>query len=125
VGQRGLDHEEHRVDVGLEGALKLLLADVEDVLVGVLLAGVVDEDVEPAELVHRLGDDRVAMGFLAKVAGYRDRAAALGLDDAPGLGGVVMLAQIGNGDVGALAREQGGDRAADAAVGAGDDRDLA
>ena len=40
-------------------------------------------------------------------------------------GRVVMLAQIEDGDVGALAREQGGDRAADAAVGAGDQRDLA
>ena len=36
-----------------------------------------------------------------------------------------MLAQIDDGDVGALAREQGGDRAADAAVGAGDQGDLA
>ena len=38
---------------------------------------------------------------------------------------VVMLAQIEDRDVGAFAREQGGDRAADAAVGAGDQRDLA
>ena len=37
---------------------------------------------------------------------------------------VVMLAQIEDGDVGAFAREQSGDRAADAAVGAGDQRDL-
>jgi hypothetical protein len=36
-----------------------------------------------------------------------------------------MLAQIEDGDVGAFAREQRGDGAADAAVGAGDQRDLA
>ena len=42
-----------------------------------------------------------------------------------GLRRIVMLAQIDDGDVGALAREQGRDGAADAAVGAGDQRDLA
>ena len=47
------------------------------------------------------------------------------LDDPLRLRGVVMLAQIEDGDVGALAREQGGDGAADAAVGAGDQGDLA
>ena len=42
-----------------------------------------------------------------------------------GLLGVVMLAQIEDRDVGAFAGVERGDRAADAAVGAGDDRDLA
>ena len=42
-----------------------------------------------------------------------------------GLRRIVMLAQIEDRDVGALAGEQRGDRAADAAVGAGDQRDLA
>ena len=51
--------------------------------------------------------------------------AAFLLDDLLGLGGVVMLAQIEDRDVGAFAGEQRGDRAADAAVGAGDQRDLA
>ena len=54
-----------------------------------------------------------------------DGLAPLGLDDPLRLRRVVMLAQIEDGDVGALAREQGGDRAADAAVRAGDQRDLA
>jgi hypothetical protein len=36
-----------------------------------------------------------------------------------------MLTQVDDGDVSALAREQGGDRAADAAVGAANQRDLA
>ena len=65
------------------------------------------------------------MVLVADVAGEGDRPAPLLLDDLAGLGRVVMLAQIGNGDVGAFAREQRGDRAADAAVGAGDQRDLA
>ncbi len=123
--QRGLDHEEHREDVRLEGALQLLLGDVADVLVGVLLAGVVDEDVQPAKLLDGPPDHVVAMGLRPEVAGDGDGAAALALDDTLGLGRVVVLAQIGDRDVGALAGEQGGHRAADAAVRAGDDRDLA
>src|SRR5690606_31249185 len=47
---------------------------------------------------------------------------ALGLDVAPGVGGVAVLAEVGNGDVGALAREQHRHRAADAGVAAGDQR---
>src|SRR5687767_2914037 len=43
---RRLGHEEHSEDVGLEGALQLLLADLPDVLVPMLLAGIVDEYVE-------------------------------------------------------------------------------
>ena len=105
--------------------LQLLLGDVADVLVGMLLAGIVDEDVEPAELVDGLLDRALAEVLVADVAGDRDRLAAFLLDDLLGLRRIVMLAQIEDGDVGALAREQGGDRAADAAVGAGDQRDLA
>src|SRR5690606_1420685 len=52
----GLGQVEHRVDVGLERALELFRGDVADVLVGMLLAGVVDQNVEPAPLADRLVD---------------------------------------------------------------------
>ena len=117
---------EHREDVGLEGALQLLLGDVGDVLVGMLLAGIVDEDVEPAERRRppwRPPRRRTSLSprSPAMVIALR----ALLLDDLAGLLGVVMLAQIEDRDVGALAGEQHRDRPADAAVGAGDQRDLA
>ena len=70
-------------------------------------------------------DRALAEALVAEVAGDGDRPAALLLDDRLGLRGVVMLAQIEDGDVGAFAGEQRRDRAADAAVGAGDERDLA
>ena len=57
--------------------------------------------------------------------GDGDRAAAFLLDDLLCLGRIVMLAQIEDRDVRAFAGEQRRDRAADAAVGAGDQRDLA
>ena len=96
-----------------------------DVLVGMLLAGIVDQHVEPPEGVDHLLDRGVAERLVAKVAGNEDRAAAFGFDDLLGLFGVVMLAQIEDRDVGAFASVERGDGAADPAVGAGDDRDLA
>ena len=72
-----LGHEEHPEDVGLERALQLLLGDVADVLVGMLLAGIVDEDVEPAELVDRPPDRVLAEFLVAEIAGNQDRLAPL------------------------------------------------
>ena len=56
--------------------------------------------------------------------GIEQRAAPLRLDRAPGLLGVLVLAQVDDGDVGALAREEHRHRPADARVAAGDERDL-
>jgi hypothetical protein len=79
-----------------------------------LLARIVDEDVQSAELVDRLSDHPIGEILLAEIAGDGDRPAALGFDDRLRLRRIVMLAQIGDRDVRAFAREQGRDRAADA-----------
>src|SRR4029079_12612442 len=112
-------------DVGLEGPPQLLLGDVADVLVGMLLAGVVDQHVAWAELLDRPPDRSFAERLVADIPGNRERAAALALDDRLGALRIVMLAQIDDRNVGALAGEQRRDRAADAAIAAGDQRDLA
>jgi hypothetical protein len=125
VRARGLGQEEHPEDVGLEGAAQLRLGDVGDVLVGMLLAGIVHQHVDPAEFLDHLGNGLVAERLVADIAGDGQRLAALAANDPGGLRGVVMLAQIEDRDVGALARIERGDGAADAAVGAGDQRDLA
>jgi hypothetical protein len=71
--------------------------------------GVVDEDVEPAELLHRPLDSALAEARLADVAADDEAAPPLALfDDAR------------RGDVRPLAREQHRHRAADAGVAAGD-----
>ena len=67
----------------------------------------------------------VAERLVADVAGDRDRAAALDRHDLGGLRRILMLVEVEDRDVGALAREQRRDRPADAAVAAGDERDLA
>src|SRR5690606_23364333 len=68
-----------------------------------------------------------ALAHLARadVGAQRQRAPALRLDDPRRLLRIVALEQIDDRHVGAFAREQRRHRAADAAVAAGDDRDLA
>src|SRR3546814_5324823 len=87
-----------------------------------LFAGVVDEDAEAAEFFDRLRDDLLARLRLADVGLDRDRAPPFGLDDRGGFDGIGAVLEIDDRDVGALAREKRRDRAADAAVAAGDDR---
>nr|WP_276602852.1 hypothetical protein [Nannocystis pusilla] len=123
VRQGGLGQEEHREDVGAEGADELRLVDVLELVLGVLLGGVVDEDVEAAEAIDDLADGVAAERAVADVAADRQTGAALFLDLGGGLAGVAVLAQIDDGDVGALAGEQHGGGAADAAVAPGDERD--
>ena len=72
-------------------------------------------------LLHRLSQNSLSPMSPAIVIALRPFL----LDDLLRLRRIVMLAQIEDGDVGALAGEQRRDRAADAAVGAGDQRDLA
>ena len=93
--------------------------------VRMLFASVVDEDVELAELVHGLLHRLIAERLVADIPGNGECAAAFLLDDLPGLGGIVMLAEIDDGDVRAFTCEQRGDRPAYAAVAAGDQRHLA
>src|SRR5690606_29157022 len=85
--------------------------------------GVVDEDVDPAELVDDPLHGIVAEGRVAHVARDGEAAPPLLLHRAPGLLGVLVLAEVEDGDVGSLTREEDEDRAADARVAAGDDRD--
>jgi hypothetical protein len=61
---------------------------------------------------------------IAEIAGEQQRLAALLLDRVGGDPRVVVLLEIGDGDLRALAREQHRGRAPDPAVSAGDDRDL-
>jgi hypothetical protein len=91
----------------------------------VLLGGIVDHDVQAAEAFdgarHRLPAER----FRADVAVDEQMLLALGLDQPSSLLGVLVLVEIEDGDLGALARHSHGDGAPDAAVPTGDQRDLA
>ena len=90
---------------------------------GVLLeGGVVDQHVEPAERRDRLATT-FSQNFasLTSPATSRQRRPSASMQRLRLLG-VVVLVEVGDGDVGAFAREQHRDGAADAGVAAGDDR---
>ena len=97
---------------------------MSSIVFGVLLErGVVDEHVEPAERLQRLGHDLAREARLLDVAGDEQATPAFGLDAAPCVSSASSCSfEVGDGDVGAFAREQHRDRAADARVAAGDDR---
>src|SRR5690606_28116457 len=83
---------------------------------------VVDENVEAAEGVDRATHQFLAELLILDVAGKQQRRAAGLLDPARGLSRVLLLIEIGNRNVGALAGEGDGDSAADTGVAAGDER---
>jgi len=93
VRPRRLGHEEHAEDVGLEGAAELVLVDLRDVLGPMLLAGIVDEDVEAAELVDSLLKGLLAKLLVADIAGDGQRFPPFVLDNLLGLVRIVVLAK--------------------------------
>ncbi|MNX81916.1 hypothetical protein D3C86_1136220 [compost metagenome] len=84
-----------------------------------MAAGVVDQEVQPPELLDHLLDDLLAVGGVREVALDGEALAAGLADPAQGLLGVVVLVEVGDRDVGPLAGEGDRDRPADAAVAAG------
>ena len=116
---------EHRLDVHREGAAQALGIDLFQLLHRFsLIGGVVDEQINPAEFAGGSLDDAPAVRLLGKVAGNQHRTPPGGLDQLLGLARILVLVPVRDEDVGAFAREREGDRAADAAVGAGDDSRL-
>src|SRR6266480_2921059 len=89
------------------------------------MGGVVDEYVDSAQLGHGHLDNASAVVRMLYIAGDKYSLLARILHKLLGLLGVVVLIQIGNDYVGALARICDGDRASDSAVRARDNRLLA
>ena len=109
------------VDVGGKREVEPLVGDVLDACRVLLEGGVVDEHVEAAEGLYRLGDGAVAELRVLDVAGDEQAAPAFGLDAHIRLLGVAVRLQIDDRNVGAFAREEDGDGPADAGIAAGDD----
>ena len=123
VLERGPAGVEHGQDVGAERALQLGGGDVGEAVARHLVGGVVDEDVDAAELLGGPVDEAAAVVLVLEVAGELERGTAGVADDARRLVGVALLVlEVGDRDVGALASEGECDRAPDPRVAAGDHR---
>src|SRR5215218_227513 len=126
VRERRLHEPEHRVDVGLEGSVEQFGRDVGYPFDRHLVGRVVDEDVYPAELVHGLLDERLALALFGHVPGHLYGLAARVFDGPRRLFGIwLFLFEEGDHDIGALAGEGERDGPPDARVTAGYDRLLA
>jgi len=86
--------------------------------------GVVDQDVEAAELLLDLREDVADLLHFTDMAGDRGGLATVGDDGVGDFLAVVDLA-AGNDDMGALLGQQFGDGFTDATAGAGNEGDLA
>jgi len=69
MAHHGFSHEEHRKDVGAKSSLGLLLRDLGYALLRVLLCGVIDQDVDSAELSPGSLHRNFAKLFSADIAG--------------------------------------------------------
>jgi hypothetical protein len=110
MGERRLGNMEHGEEIGPKGVLQLLGADVLEPVLRMLLAGIVDQQVESAERLDRTRDRVLAERLVADVARDDDAAAALLLDQRPGRRGIFMVVEVDDRNVGALLGEADRDR---------------
>ena len=121
VARGGLRQEEHRLQVHVEHRIPVGLGEVDGVGAADD-AGVVDQDVQPAELAHGFADDARVVGLGAEIGIHPDGAPAQRLDGGERFGGIAAA----DSATSAPARgERLGNGATEAGVGAGDRRDAA
>lgn len=96
MGERGLDEIEIGEDIRFKGGEKLLSGDVQDAPADELDGVVVDENVQLAVAPHRPLDGGAAAGGVAQVAGQQQAPPPELLDMGLRLGGVLLLAEVGD-----------------------------
>src|SRR5690606_37308326 len=127
VAEGRLRHPEQRVQVGLEHPVELVRRQVLD---GVppchLVARVVHQDVETPKVARRTVRDAARRRLVPEVTGQQRAAPAGPLDPLRRRPRVLLLlGEVGEGDVGPLAGERDGDRSPDARVASCDQRPVA
>src|SRR6185312_1589823 len=110
---------------GTEGAIELLGGEILDLLVRGLKRGVVDQDIQPTELLDGPFDELDTVPFISYVARHDDSTAAGALDPTGRLLRVLVLIQIRDQNIGALPGECNGDGTAYAGIAAGNDGNAA
>src|ERR1051326_814343 len=123
--QRGPGHEKHGEDVGAEGALKLLGADLSDTLFGVLLGSIVHQNVQAAKLIDHLFHRLATELFLTYITADANAPASLFFDSLLCFLGVLIVFEVYNRDICSFFGESDRHSAADPTVSAGDQSGLA
>src|SRR6202021_2275134 len=109
------------MDIGPESLLPFLMRYVADVLERGMVRRVIDENIDPAEMVDRLLDDLAAVLGVFQIAGHQHSLAAFLLDEFLDLIRLFGLVEKGDQNIASLARIRDRDCPAYAAVSAGDD----
>ncbi len=124
-GMASLHKVEHRREVGRERVVPLLVGDLVERSWLIWKAALLTRTSTRPNSSTAFGMIVLAVRAVGEVAGHQHAPAAGLLDVARGVLRVLVLVQVGDQDVGALAGEGDRDGPADAAVAAGDDRGLA
>jgi hypothetical protein len=123
--KRCLGEEHITENVGAKRALDLLDRKISEVLDARLNGRIAHHDIETPELFDGFVDSALAEPRIADVPFQQFATLPFVFDGAPRLLCVGVVAEISNGDVRSFARIEYGDRATDARVAAGDERDFA
>src|SRR5947199_782410 len=118
-----LGHVKVAIEVGLDGAVEMLFGQILEAGDVLLERGIVDQDVELAELRDGLLYSRLAESKISDVAGDRNAAPSFSFHQALGFFGIDVLVEIDNRHVGAFAGIKDRHRAADARIAPRDQRD--
>src|SRR5919109_4991197 len=114
--KRGFGQIKHREDVGAEGTFELLTRDLVDAVLWVLLGGIIDQYVEPAEVVHGLLHRLPTKHLIAYIPNQVKTPLASSFDLVFGLIRIAMLTQIDNSYIRTLPGKRDCDRTAYTAV---------
>src|SRR5690606_32162621 len=125
VRQGRLGQQEHAEDIGAERLLPLFGGNIFELLLGVLLTRVVDQDVDPPPFSGHLLHHVLAEAFVGDVPCEGNHFAAGLADFLFGLARILMGVEVEQGDLGALPGEMHHDRPTDTAVCAGDHGNFA
>src|ERR671911_1504529 len=120
--RRVLDAEEHSAQIDRKAAVELFNRRLRHLGVD-SECGVVDIDVQAAELRYRKSDERLNLVFLGDVAGYCERATPVTREPLDHRAQTV-LRDVGEDDRGALTHKLTGNSLSDPLCGAGDDRNA-
>jgi hypothetical protein len=105
VGQCSFRHVEAREYIRAESALELLTGNPVEALLWVLFGGVVDQDVEPAELRHGVVYGLPAEALIAHVSRQRRAASALFFHEGSGLLRIAVFIEVYHSHIGSFLGE--------------------
>jgi len=121
--QRCLGHVKVAVQVGSNRHVKVLDGQLFERARVLLKGGIVGDDINMAEVIHHLLHRVLAEVEISNVAAEDHTSSSLAFHGTCGFRRVLVLRQIDDGDIGALARQQDGHGPADTGVCACDQGD--